>query len=156
MGVVALAAAQIVTCKQATVGETPDAGDAAMSFCEWLFACENPFDEDFLSVDQCQRSEVFRHSVPESCAIANADFKGCLAQLSCEEAREAWPVVEPLITQSDAGVPDEAIPCAVELVFYATACGEFECSNGEKISRKNLCNRHIDCDDRSDEIGCPW
>ena len=142
-------------CSGTTVSDSPDPEAVAETFCEWLFRCGNPFEEDYSSVQQCQEVELYRHASPDTCATANADFKDCLSQLTCEEAEDAWQTIEPLLTRSDAEVPDEDIPCGLDLVFYIDACSRFECDDGEIINRRVVCDGRNNCDDRSDERGCP-
>ena len=52
----------------------------------------------------------------------------------------------------------EPIPATTQAPVPSTPCPRdtsFRCSNGQCVPNFARCNRYFECDDRSDEIGCP-
>jgi hypothetical protein len=152
-----LVAAGLLGCQ----GQTTDASGSqdlavrAQSSCVWQSQCLAEFRQQYQTVDRCVALELYRHAEPADCAEANADFKACLSELTCEEFVAVRPTLDALQTHADAGVPTQSLPCEIKLLFYLESCAQWPCANGAIINRQLVCNGQSDCADGSDESGCP-
>jgi hypothetical protein len=155
----AVAACVLPGCQSTHVegeDEELDPAVVADSFCRWQAECfPEDYAREYSGFQHCIATEQYRHSVPENCGRANVDLKACLVEVSCEEAQEIKPALEQQVDNPDASLPDDPLPCGTEIIFYALACAEFECDDGETVDRQDVCNIAVDCFDGSDEEGCP-
>ena len=148
-------AAGVLACAgQVVSDDEPEPAEVLLSFCSWARQCVDEFDREYGSEERCVQVELYRHAEPNACSRANAAFKECLVQLSCEEYRSARPRIDALRTGEDAGSLD-GVPCLLDLAFYYDGCADWSCANGEVVTRDKVCNLAPDCQDGSDETGCP-
>ena len=155
-----VAACAVFACQSTKVEEggddEPDPAAVADAFCRWQAECfPADYAREYRGFQHCIAVEQYRHSVPENCSRANVDLKQCLVDVPCEEAQSIKPALEQQVDQPDGSLPDEPLPCGTEIIFYALACAEFECDNGQTVERQDVCNIAVDCFDGSDESGCP-